>query len=217
MTMLGTRRAATIASCLFIMGQSPHCPKQEYVNYHFDLERCPDDAFPMPDSVVRGEYELYSPNREPRRPCPAFKLYDFVEDRKGFATADLSHPNVYVRLERGKPCRLHVVLVADPEPSRELTQWAETIAQLVTDGSTIKPRIPATMIEKIGARNALKDWCARRVDSGEVSMAPIGSRTCVARRNGRGAGQPAGEEVMMPDLPGTKARLGTFRYVQALF
>jgi hypothetical protein len=78
------------------MGQSPHCPKREYVNYHFDLEGCPGDAFYMPESVIRGEYKLYSTNREPGLPCPGFKLYDFIEDKKDFANPDLRHPNVYV-------------------------------------------------------------------------------------------------------------------------
>jgi hypothetical protein len=136
------------------------------------------DAFAVADSVVQGEYKLYSSHREPRPPCPGFKLYDFLEDRKGFATADLGQQNVYVRVVRGESCRLHVVLVAVPERGWDPTPWAETIAQLVFHGSTVQPRVPAAMIEEIGDRDAFKIWCAPRGDRAEQSRAPVGSQTC---------------------------------------
>jgi hypothetical protein len=102
------RRAVTFASCLLIMGQSQHCSKEEYVDYQVRLQSCPDEGFRMPDSVVDGEFKLYSSDREVRPQCPGFKLYDYHEDRKGLAVPDVVRPDVRVRFERGESCRLYI-------------------------------------------------------------------------------------------------------------
>jgi hypothetical protein len=171
--------AATIALCWLIMGQSPHCHQEDFVKYQFDLEGCPDDAFRMPESVVRGAYKLHSTNRQPSLPCPGFQLYDFVEHKKGFANPDLIYPDVYVRLERGESCRLNIVVVAIPERHSEPTMRAETIAQLVMQGSTAQPRLSAAMREHIGNGDDLEYWCARQRARAQRSMAAAGSRTCM--------------------------------------
>ena len=177
MKVITTRRAATIASCVLIMGQSPHCPEQVYFNYHFELEGCPGEAFNLPDSAVRGEYKLRSTNRKSARPCPGFKLYDLVEENRGLANPDFIHPDVYVRLERGAPCRLRVILVATPVRSGEPTSEGETIAQLVMQGSTTQPRLPAAA-KKEQSRDALEYWCGRQKANAEASLAAAGSLPC---------------------------------------
>jgi hypothetical protein len=179
MTLVRSRRAATVVSCLFIMGLSPHCPKQEYVKYESDLQGCPDEAFSLPDTVAQGEYRLSTASREPRPQCPGFKLYDLLEDRTGFATPDLGQRGVYVRLERREPCRLHVVLVSVPERGWEPTQWAEVIAQLVMQDSMGQPRVPAAARVELGSREAFKQWCVRGNEMSERPMAVAGSaRMC---------------------------------------
>jgi hypothetical protein len=172
MTLVQLKKASIFVLCTLVVAQSPHCPKAEYLEYEFQLQGCPSEAFSLPDTAAFDKYELTASKRRAYPACSGFKLYELVEDRKGLANPDVG-TDVYVRLKRGQACRLHVIMHYAPPRDPEPDAWAEVVAKLVIYDSGTQAQVPAVGKKSLGLHDKFQRWC--RKGETRADMVPQGS------------------------------------------
>ena len=172
-------KQASIPLCALLMAQSPHCYKEEYIRYEFQLAGCPGEAFALPDTAAWDKYELTTSKSGAHPGCSDFKLYDLVEDQKGFANPDLRDNGIYVGLERGRACRLHVLVGHGPPHAPEPDARAEAVAKLVMYDSGAQPEVPAVEKKSLGVRETFQRWCSKREAGANVGgIKSLADRRC---------------------------------------
>jgi hypothetical protein len=155
-------RLSTMLVIAILVGLTACGRRLTFVEYTFDLDVCPEYSFALPGSVSEGPYHLRPivADREHYPPCPGFTLYSFREKMAGRYASQPMGRYVFVRLERGPSCRLHVVIgqvleLHEKDPPR----WAEVTARLVVQAVPAQVRVPAASIQLVGSFTEVGEWC----------------------------------------------------------
>lgn len=154
--------AMTFATATLLLAANPHCGgPHEVVVQQYDLLPCPESTFVLPRSASSASYTVSArPNRSPTSGmrCPALEYYQLRERSRRSGEV-----NFEVGLTRGPRCTLSLVYGYNTAgtSAETMRRYAQTVAELVLQGSSSRPDSAAVMSERFDSDQKVADRCPR--------------------------------------------------------
>lgn len=154
---------APLLAGLAVMGFTPYCYHEAYVDYQFRLSGNVPPSVVLPDSVRDGQWALFADDSKRWYRCDGLRPYALRFQQPGHL--DLGMAGIYVGLDLQRLPILHVVVSADSARPPDLDdEWISKVAELVTRDFTAKPVIPPDSAVVLGNVSEFKRWCGAAAD-----------------------------------------------------